>query len=102
MGKVIVSARIESIYDTLKARAGHLPADQVRFVEVEHALVDTGAKLLGLPLRLINQLGLDRFETRQAMTSAGPVECNLYRAVWLTVEGRQCTVDVSEVADDCP
>jgi predicted aspartyl protease len=65
-------------------------------------VVDTGAKLLSLPRALIQKLGLELFETRPPQTSAGIVPCNLYRAVWLTVQGRRCTVDVAEVDDSSP
>lgn len=102
MGKVLVSARIENISDSLAAHDGRIRPDQVRAVEISEAMVDTGAKLLGLPRRMVQQLGLDPFETREAQTSAGKVPCAVFRAVWLTVEGRQCSVDVSEVSDDCP
>jgi predicted aspartyl protease len=102
MGKVVVTAKIENVTDSFQANAGLLKPEDVRSVEVDDALVDTGAKLLALPKRLIQQLGLERFETRQARTSVGLVSCELYRAVWLTVQGRQCTVDVMEVDDDCP
>lgn len=102
MGRVVVSAKIENINDSLQANAGLLSPDQVRSIEVDDALVDTGPKLLSLPRRLIQQLGLERFETRQAQTSAGMVPCDIYRAVWLTIQGRRCTVDVAQVDDNCP
>lgn len=102
MGRVTVAARIENLNDVLNAKAGTLDADQVRSIDVPDALVDTGAKLLSLPTRLIQQLGLARFDVRPARTSAGVVQTNLYQAVWLTIQGRQCTVDVAEVPDDCP
>jgi hypothetical protein len=49
----------------------------------------------------LNEKG-ERFEKRQAQTSAGFIPCDLYRAVWLTVQGRRCTVDVAEVDNSCP
>lgn len=102
MGKVIVPVRIENISDSLEAAAGKLDPQKIRSIEVNDAVVDTGARLLGLPKRYIEALGLEQFETRQAITSAGLLPCNLYRAAWLTVQGRKCTVDVAEVPDDCP
>jgi predicted aspartyl protease len=98
----VVTATIENVNDFLNVQEGRLPPDQVRSVTVHDALVDTGAKLLGLPKRLIQQLGLTYFETRRATTSIGQIDCKLYCAVWLTVEGRRCTVDVAEVDDRCP
>jgi predicted aspartyl protease len=101
IGKVVVAATSENISDFLNVQAGRLPPDQVRSVTVPDALVDTGAKLLGLPKRIIQQLGLNYFETRRATTGSGVIDCNLYCAVWLTIEGRRCTVDVAEVDDRC-
>ena len=102
LNKVVVSARIENLNDSVRARPGEIRPEDVRPVEVTDAVVDTGAKLLSLPTSLIEKLGLELFETRPAQTSAGIVPCNLYRAVWLTVQGRRCTVDVAEVDDSCP
>src|SRR5262249_36262137 len=102
MGQVLVEAKIENIQDLLNAKAGLISPDKVRSLEVKNAMVDTGAKLLSLPKRMIDQLGLERFETRQALTSVGYVPRDLYRAVWLTVQERRCTIDVVEIADECP
>ncbi len=102
MGQVLVTAKIENLQDLYKVKQGVLSADQVRSVEVPDALVDTGATLLSVPKRLIAQLGLERYRTRRARTSAGVVDADVYEAVRLTVQGRDCTVDVLEVPDDCP
>ena len=56
MGKVIVPARIENIADMFAFESGALADDQVRRVEVPDALVDTGATMLSMPKRLIEQL----------------------------------------------
>jgi predicted aspartyl protease len=102
MGRVTVSAKVENLSDMLKAREGLLKPEEVRSVEINEATVDTGSKLLALPKRLIRQLGLRCWASREATTSAGRFACDLYDAVWLTVNGRECTVDVAEVPDDCP
>jgi predicted aspartyl protease len=102
MGKVVVAARIENLSDLFAVDKGLLRPEQVRGVEVADALVDTGASGLSMPKRLISQLGLFPFRTRQARTSAGPVTLQLYKAVQLTVQGRDCICDVAEIPDDCP
>ncbi len=102
MGKVIVTAKMESLEDLYRVHQGTLPDEQVRRVEVSDALVDTGASTLSMPRRLIAQLGLRPVRTRQARTSAGPVTLQRYEAVRLTVQDRDCTCDVVEVPDDCP
>jgi predicted aspartyl protease len=93
MGKVLVAARIENLEDILKG------VEKVRSVEVTDALIDTGATGLLLPRRLIAQLGLSILRTRTARTIAGKVDVPMYRAVRLTVQGRDCISDVGEVGD---
>lgn len=102
MGKVLVHAKIESLGDLLKLELGLHGPDQVRRLEVADALVDTGATFLSLPRRLIEQLGLKQFRTRKVKTSAGSITTRMYEAVRLTIQERDCTVDVAEVPDDCP
>lgn len=102
MGKVTVPAVIENIEDLLRAQRGEISTDQVRRVEVGDALVDTGAVMLSVPKRLIAQLGIAPFRTRTVRTVAGIVQTTLYRAVQLTIQGREVTCDVAEIPDDCP
>jgi predicted aspartyl protease len=72
-------------------------------MEVDDALVDTGATTLALPARLIEQLGLRKSYEKQATSSQGKATVNVYEAVRLTLLGdRFCTVDVIEVPDDVP
>ena len=102
MGKVLVAAKIENLHDVLDVQTGKLSADKVRSVEVSDALVDTGATTLSMPKRLIAQLGLFPLRTRKVRTSAGPATVQIYNAVRLSIQGRDCTIDVMEVPDDCP
>jgi predicted aspartyl protease len=102
MGKVIVTVKIENLGDLFDVDRHRLPADQVRRVEVSDALVDTGATLLSMPKRLITQLGLQPIRARQARTSAGPMTVQTYGTVRLTIQGRDCPSDVTELPDDCP
>ena len=102
VGKVIVAAKIENLEDLYAAKKGTLSPDQVRTVEVPDALIDTGATMLSLPAKLIAQLGLERLHTRRARTAAGIAEFGVYSTVQLTVQGRDCRLDVAEVSDDCP
>ncbi|HEX7376452.1 MAG TPA: aspartyl protease family protein [Pirellulales bacterium] len=102
MGKVIVNAKIENLGDLYDVKKGAISPDQVRTVEVSDALVDTGATLLSMPKRLIQQLGLDLVRVRRARTSAGTIDLRVYGTVRLTVQGRECVSDVSELPDDCP
>ena len=102
MGKVQVTARIENLEDLYKLNQGSIGLDAVRRVEVTDALVDTGATILSMPGRLIRQLGLSPLKVRQARTSAGQVPVQIFGTVRLTIQGRDCPTDVSELPDDCP
>jgi len=100
MGKVLVSARLENLEDLYQARRGTIPVGQIRFADVVDALIDTGATGLLAPSRMIAQLGLEPLRTRQANTIAGKVPLAMFRAVRLTVQGRDCICDVAEIPDD--
>ena len=102
MGRVVVAAKMENLLDLYKVKEGLLQAGQIRSVEVPDALVDTGATLLSLPNRFIQQLGLALHRKRRVRTSAGIIEVGIYEAVRLTVQGRDCTVEVAAGTDDCP
>ena len=71
MGKVIVSAKIENIGDLEEVFKERISLDQVRRVELDDVLVDTGASTLSMPKRLIDQLGLRLLGMRQARTANG-------------------------------
>lgn len=102
MGKVLVKATIENLFDLESRERGLLPADQVRSVEVEDALVDTEATTLLMPKRLIAHLGLRLFRNREARGLGGYVSLPMYSAVRLTIEGRDCALDVGEIDDSFP
>jgi predicted aspartyl protease len=102
MGKILVAATMENIYDLYDVERGSLSADQVRRLEIKDAMVDTGSTYLAMPHRLIQQLGLKHFAVRQARTTAGVVPKEMYGLVRLTVQDRTCHVEVSQVDDNCP
>jgi predicted aspartyl protease len=102
MGRVVVTALIENLEDKYKVEQGAIGPDQARKLEVTDALVDTGATMLSMPARMIRQLGLRPLRIRQARTSGGPVSVQVYGTVRLTIQGRDCPSDVTEVPDDCP
>jgi len=102
MGRVVVSAKIENLVDYLEVMQGKKKPEEIRTLAMDDALVDTGATTLSMPKRLITQLGLLPLRARPSRTAAGSRMVQVYAAVRLTVQGRECTCDVVEVADDCP
>ena len=102
MGRVLTEANIENLEDLWAVKRGLLPADQARRVSVTDALVDTGATLLSLPTKLIEQLGLNKTGSKRVTSSIGLANAAVYEAVRLTIQGRTCTMDVMEVPDSVP
>jgi predicted aspartyl protease len=102
VGKVIVSAKVENVFDLYEAGQGQRADDQVRRIDVADARVDTGATLLAMPKRLIEQLGITQIRTGRARTTVGLSTFGIFGPVRLTIQGRACSVDVSEVSEDCP
>ena len=102
MGRVLAAATIENIKDAWEVERGLRSPDQVRRVTVSDALVDTGATTLSLPKGLIEQLGLQQRSEKRVKTSSGEQRAALYDPVRLTIQSRECTVDVMEVPDTVP
>ncbi|MGO8747062.1 MAG: aspartyl protease family protein [Thermoguttaceae bacterium] len=102
MGRVVTAATIENLKDLWNAEQGLLPPEKVRRIAVPDALVDTGATLLSLPTRLIRQLGLSPRRKRKVSSSTGATEATVYDVVRLTIQDRDCPVEVMEVPDDVP
>jgi predicted aspartyl protease len=102
MGRVQTEATITNLKDLWAAEQGLIPPEQIRRVTIQDALVDTGATLLSLPTRLIRQLGLAELGKRRVTSTTGSGEAAMYDAVRLTIQGRQCTMDVTEVPDNVP
>ncbi len=102
MGRVLTEATIENLEDLWDAKRGRLAENQVRRLTIPDALADTGATLISLPTRLIKQLGLEKTATKQVTSSSGTTQTDMYEAVRLTIQGRQCTMDVLEVPDSVP
>ncbi len=103
MGKVLVAAKIENLLDLYDVSKGQRKPEEVRRLDLPDVLVDTGATYLSLPQRYVQQLGLQRYRTRRARVSSGELkDFDMYGMVQLTVQGRECRVEVAALADECP
>jgi predicted aspartyl protease len=102
MGRALTEVTIENLKDLWDVERGLLAPEQVRRVTIPDALADTGATMLSLPTRLIQQLGLTRRGKRRVNSSLGSGEADVYDAVRLTIQGRDCPLDVLEVPDSVP
>lgn len=102
MGRVVVPVVIENQYDLYEVSQGRRQPGEVRRLEIADAVVDTGAKMLSLPQRYIDQLGLQFLRERRVITAAGPANAATYGLVRLTLMGRDAPLDVAALPDDCP
>jgi predicted aspartyl protease len=102
MGRVLTKVIVENLGDLIEVDRGSRSPGDVRRITADEALVDTGATTLALPTRLIGQLGLAKVYEKRAKSTHGVGPVSVYEAVRLTLEGRFCSVDVMEVADDVP
>lgn len=100
MERVSVALKIENLEDLYLAERGLIPADRVRRIEVDNALVDPGVRMISMSKGLIQQLGLKPLRSRTTMTRAGVVTVQPYGPTRLTIQGRDCPMDVTEVPDD--
>jgi predicted aspartyl protease len=78
MGRVLTEATIENLKDLWDAKRGLMPAEKARSVSVTDALVDTGATLLSMPTKLIQQLGLEKTGSKRVTSSIGVAEAEVY------------------------
>jgi len=50
---------------------------------------------------MIDQLGFRKLRTSLAKIAAGTASFGIYGPARLTVQGRDCIIEISELADDC-
>ena len=79
MGKVLVTAKIENLEDLTASEKGLLPDDQVRRIEVQDAVIDTGATTLLLPKRMIAALGSEAPPDAPLARSGRRIPCRMLR-----------------------
>lgn len=99
-GSVLVKAMIENWYDLAMASDGTIADDRVHRIEIAEARVDESETYLCMPRRLIEQLALDKSCTGRDRTPNGSVTFPTYGPVMLTVQDRDCHIDVKEVPEN--
>jgi hypothetical protein len=102
MGRVLVEAKVENLEDLWEVRKGTRAPDKVRSIVIPEALVNSGATGLSLPTSTIQKLGLRKQYTKNFRSATGVGTASVYDTVQLTVQGRDCRVDVMEVPDGTP
>lgn len=96
MGKILVNLTVSNFGDIL------LNKELIRSIEIEDALVDTGATMLCIHKDQIEELGLKYVGTMKVRTANGPIERNVYGVGRVEIMGREADFDVMEIPDDVP
>jgi hypothetical protein len=89
MGRVVAEVELANNEDVLKARAGTLPADQVRRTRLP-GVIDTGAARLVIPGSVWAQPGLHAAgETNVRYADKRSATRPMVSNVWLELQGRE-------------
>jgi hypothetical protein len=99
-GTVLTSALIENDFDLVDAAEGRITDGQVHRIEIANARVDESETYLCIPRRLLEQLTPGKSSMGRDRTPEGTVTFPTYGPVLLTVQDRDCHIDVKEVAED--
>ncbi len=102
MGRITIAVRVENNFDVRRAEEGQIPFGSVRTLEIDDALVDTGATGLCLPESMVRELGLTAVRRRSARTAAGITMLTVYSEVRLTILDRDAVIRITEIPDGSP
>jgi predicted aspartyl protease len=99
--KILQKASILNAAQSLATENGWFDKKLIAKTEVEF-LVDTGAAMICLPIRVIDALGLKRSGERKAQTANGEVTQGIYSPIILHILDRDAIMEVMEVPNDTP
>jgi predicted aspartyl protease len=97
MGKIITSLVITNRTDEAIATRGGMTKDQVRVVELNNVLVDTGATTLCLPADVIECLGLELLREVDVETAVGISKARIFQDAKISLLGREGTFECLEL-----
>ncbi len=97
MGRVLAKLTITNRIDQANAQNGLIPHDQIRSVELDDVLVDTGATTLCLSAETISQLGLELLREVQISTANGIGTARIFQEAKISLCGRESTFECLEL-----
>lgn len=97
MGKVLANLTVTNRLDEGLAAKGFISSEQVRSVELEKVLVDTGATTLCLPAQTIEKLGLELLKEVPVSTENGISTARVFRDADIVLCGRKGTFECLEL-----
>lgn len=88
MGKVIVTAKLTNRDDLILAEHGYISENEIHSLEVE-GIIDTGAVLVSLPQKIVDELRLKESEKRKVRYANGDVvEKSIAGGLLIEIQGR--------------
>ena len=93
MTRITASVRVENLSDRAAADEGRLAVADIRAVVVTDAVVDPGAGCFSMPATLLAELGLQHLRSEAV---------RVFGTARVTIQGRDCPVDILELPDGCP
>ena len=97
MGKVLISLTVINHADEIRAEDRTISPEQVRSVELENVLVDTGATTLCLPADVISKLGLKLLKEVDVVTAMGIGKARIFEDAKVLLCGREGTFECLEL-----
>jgi clan AA aspartic protease len=97
MGKILTSLTIINRADQWAVSRGFITQEQVRSVNLENVLVDTGATTLCLPSQIISQLGLELLKEVEVSTASGVSKARVFQDAKILLCGREGTFECLEL-----
>lgn len=97
MGRIITTLGITNRLDEGLAARGIVTKSEIRSVELDNVLVDTGATTLCLPSDVIEQLGLELLREVDVETATGISKARIYQDAKISLLGREGTFECLEL-----
>ena len=97
MGKILTSLTIINRGDQSAQARGFISQEQVRSVNLENVLVDTGATTLCLPSQIISQLGLELLKEVEVSRASGVSKARVFQDAKILLCGREGTFECLEL-----
>jgi clan AA aspartic protease len=97
LGKITTTLTVINRADQSVAARGFIADDEVRSVNLDRVLVDTGATTLCLPAKIIAQLGLDLLREVDVETATGIGKARIFQDAKISILGREGTFECLEL-----
>ncbi|MDB9311956.1 aspartyl protease family protein [Spirulina sp. CS-785/01] len=100
MGRIVTKISIYNRGDQVLAERNLIAPSEVRSLELNEVLVDTGATTLCLPAPQIEQLGLSLLREVPVTTAQGMATARIFQDAKLSLFGREGTFECLELPAD--